>query len=116
MGSSMNHKSRFIPLALVLLACADKKEDTAARSPRPPETLFFKEGCVGCHGPGSMFAAKLVSARNRPVEEIARWILHPEQMHPGSMMPGYAGRLSQEEALVLARWLKAGNPLPPVSE
>ncbi len=105
-----------LSLALALFACSDKKDTAAASSPRPPETLFFKEGCVGCHGPGSMFAGKLVHARTLPVEEIARWILHPEQMHPGSMMPGYAERLSQEEALGLARWLKAGNPVAPVSE
>jgi mono/diheme cytochrome c family protein len=112
----MNHKTLFIPLALVLLACTDKKDDTAARAPRPPEELFFKEGCIGCHGPGSMFAARLVTTRARPPEEIARWILHPTQMNPGSMMPAYAGRISQEEALALARWIKSGNPVPPASE
>jgi hypothetical protein len=32
------------------------------------------------------------------------------------MMPSYAKRLSQEEALALARWIKAGNPAPPASE
>jgi mono/diheme cytochrome c family protein len=83
---------------------------------RTPEKLFFREGCIACHGPGRVYAAKLVNARTRPVEEIAQWILHPEKMRPGSMMPSYAKRLSQEEALSLARWIKAGNPAPPASE
>ncbi len=83
---------------------------------RTPEKLFFREGCIACHGPGSIHASKLVSARARTAEEIAQWILHPEQMRPGSMMPSYAKRLSQEEALALARWIKAGNPAPPASE
>ena len=83
---------------------------------RTPEKLFFREGCIACHGPGRVYSSKLVNARTRSVEEIAQWILHPEQMRPGSMMPSYARRLSQEEALALARWIKAGNPVPPDSE
>jgi mono/diheme cytochrome c family protein len=69
-------------------------------------------GCKACHGPGSAYGSILVRARGKPAEEIAKWILHPEQMRPGTLMPGYAKRLSQEQALALANWIKAGNPAP----
>ncbi|HEY0094514.1 MAG TPA: cytochrome c [Archangium sp.] len=83
-----------------------------ASSTPTPDQLFFNLGCRACHGPGSAYAASLVNARARPVEEIARYILHPEQVRPGTMMPSYAHRMTQEEALSVARWIKAGNPPP----
>jgi len=84
-----------------------------ANTARTPEQLFFNLGCRACHGPGSAYAASIVNARARTAEEIARYILHPEQVRPGTMMPSYEGRMTQEEALSLGRWIKAGNPPPP---
>ncbi len=84
----------------------------AATAPPTPEQLWAKMGCRACHGPGSAYAPVIAQARSKPVEDIARWILNPEQVRPGSLMPSYARRLSQEEALALAGWIKAGNPAP----
>jgi mono/diheme cytochrome c family protein len=98
---------------------------TAQASPPPanptrtPEQLFFNLGCRACHGPGSAYAASIVNARSivqaraRTAEEIARYILHPEKVRPKTMMPSYAHRMTEEEALSLGRWIKAGNPPPP---
>jgi mono/diheme cytochrome c family protein len=133
-------RTTFLSMALALLACSEQSKTppppsastvfkdapsespgasaapqaspTPPPAPETPEQLFFSLGCKACHGPGSAYASLLVTARNKPAEEIARWILHPEQMRPGTMMPGYAQRLSQEQALALARWIKAGNPKP----
>lgn len=84
-----------------------------ANATRTPEQLFFNLGCRACHGPGSSYASSIVNARARTAEEIARYILHPEKVRPGTMMPSYAGRMTQEEALSLGQWIKAGNPPPP---
>ncbi|HEX8819853.1 MAG TPA: cytochrome c, partial [Archangium sp.] len=87
-------------------ASATPASPTPARPTRTPDQLFFNLGCRACHGPGSAYASSLVNARARPVEEIARYILHPEQVRPGTMMPSFAHRMTQEEALSLARWIK----------
>jgi mono/diheme cytochrome c family protein len=84
-----------------------------ANATRTPEQLFFNLGCRACHGPGSVYASSIVNARARTAEEIAQYILHPEKVRPGTMMPGYAHRMTEEEALSLGRWIKAGNPPPP---
>lgn len=84
-----------------------------AKPTRTPEQLFFNLGCRACHGPGSAYASSLGTARARTAEEIARYILHPEQVRPGTMMPSYAHRMTQQEALSLGQWIKAGNPPPP---
>ena len=84
-----------------------------ATSTRTPEQLFFDLGCRACHGPGSSYASSIVQARARTAEEIARYILHPEKVRPKTMMPSYSGRMTQEEALSLGKWIKAGNPPPP---
>jgi mono/diheme cytochrome c family protein len=69
-------------------------------------------GCKACHGPRGPYASRLANARLRPAQEIAQWILHPEKLNPRTLMPGYAQRLSEEQALALAQWIKAGNPAP----
>ena len=83
-----------------------------SNEPRPPEKLFTDLGCVACHGEGRPFAPRLANARDKPAETVAVWILDPQKINPGTVMPSFAGRLSTTEALALARWIKAGNPTP----
>ncbi|HEX8441370.1 hypothetical protein [Archangium sp.] len=83
-----------------------------AKTGRTPEQLFFDLGCKACHGPGSSYAAVLANTRGKSAEVVAMWILDPQKVRPGTMMPSYAGRISTAEALALAQWLKAGNPAP----
>jgi mono/diheme cytochrome c family protein len=84
-----------------------------ANTARTPEQLFVNLGCRACHGPGGAFASALPKARTKQAEVIAMWILDPQKVRPGTMMPSFAGRLTTDEALSLARWIKAGNPAPP---
>jgi mono/diheme cytochrome c family protein len=110
-----------LSLAATLLGCPDKKEQGASASenaatpqpPRPPEELFVSLKCRNCHGPGSMFAPALANARGKPDETVAMWILDAQKVRPGTAMPSFEGLLSTQEALALARWIKAGNPPPP---
>jgi mono/diheme cytochrome c family protein len=75
-----------------------------------PEVLFAELGCSACHAPGARFHPQLVRARGKDAEQLARWILRPEAFQPGTPMPSYAGRLSEGEALALARWVKEAAP------
>ena len=110
-----------LSLAATLVGCPDKKEPGAAASenagppqpPRPPEELFTGLKCHGCHGPSAMFASSLVNARSKPDETVAMWILDAQKVRPGTAMPSFVGLMSTQEALVLARWIKAGNPAAP---
>ncbi|MGC3999447.1 MAG: cytochrome c [Anaeromyxobacter sp.] len=77
---------------------------------RGPEVIFQTLGCAACHGPGAPYEAQLHTARARPVEELAAWILRPEATRPGTQMPSYAGLISDEEARALAAWVRAGAP------
>ena len=79
---------------------------------RLPEQLFRDVGCVACHGPSAAFHKKIVDARGKPEAEIAAWILHPEKVKPTTAMPTFANVVTPDEALALARWIKAGNPPP----
>jgi mono/diheme cytochrome c family protein len=77
---------------------------------RTPEQLFFSLGCRACHAPGAAFGPVLANARGKPPEVVAMWILDPQKVKPGTMMPSFSGRLSTSEALALANWIKAGHP------
>ncbi|MFY0526662.1 c-type cytochrome [Archangium gephyra] len=83
-----------------------------AAAARTPEQLFFSLGCTACHGPGRAYAPVLANSRGRPAEVVAMWILDPQKVKPGTLMPSFTGRLSTAEALALAQWIKAGNPAP----
>ena len=107
-----------LSMAVALAGCSEKKEaetsasgNTAtAQAPRPPEELFASLSCRNCHGSGAMFAPALVNARSKPDETVAMWILDAQKVRPGTGMPSYADLMSTQEALSLARWIKAGNP------
>lgn len=89
---------------------APRGGEPPASTARTPEQLFSSLGCPACHGPGRAFTAALANSRDKPAEVVAMWILEPQKVKPGTMMPSFVGRLSTEEALALAQWLKAGNP------
>ncbi len=91
-------------------ATAPRATEPPASEARTPEQLFFSLGCTACHGPGRAFATSLANSREKPPEVVAMWILDPQKVRPGTMMPSYSGRLSTAEALALAQWIKAGNP------
>ncbi|ATB34386.1 c-type cytochrome [Melittangium boletus] len=113
-----------LSMAVVFTGCPDKKEQespasgtaTTAAPPRPPEELFSSLKCRNCHGEGSMFAAALVNARSKPDETVAMWILDAQKVRPGTGMPSFVGLMSTQEALSLARWIKAGNPVAAPAE
>lgn len=81
-----------------------------ANAGRPPEQLFFDLGCRACHAPRAAFGAVLANARGKPPEVVAMWILDPQKVKPGTVMPSFVGRLTTSEALALANWIKAGHP------
>ncbi|MCY1073354.1 c-type cytochrome [Archangium lansingense] len=91
---------------------AQQASEPPANDARTPEQLFLSLGCPACHGAGRPFAASLANSREKPPEVVAMWILDPQKVRPGTMMPSYTGRLSTAEALALAQWIKAGNPAP----
>ena len=110
----------WLPWAVFLVGCPDKSEPPAAASGsapaaqavRPPETLFVELKCRNCHGESSLFASALVNARSKPDEAVAMWILDAQKIRPGTGMPSFVELMSTQEALALARWIKAGNPAP----
>ncbi|KFA92217.1 c-type cytochrome [Archangium violaceum] len=77
---------------------------------RSPEQLFTTLGCTACHAPGRAYSAVLANSRDKAPEVVAMWILDPQKVKPGTLMPSFTGRISTAEALALAQWLKAGNP------
>ena len=93
-------------------ASAQQASEPPVGNARSPEQLFFSLGCTACHGPGRAYASVLADSRGRPPEVVAMWILDPQKVKPGTLMPSYTGRLSTAEALALAQWIKAGNPTP----
>ena len=89
---------------------AQQASEPPVGNARTPEQLFSSLGCVACHGPGRAYAPVLANSRGRPPEVVAMWILDPQKVKPGTLMPSFTGRLSTAEALALAQWIKAGNP------
>jgi mono/diheme cytochrome c family protein len=89
---------------------AQQASEPPAGNARTPEQLFSTLGCTACHGPGRAYAPVLANSRERAPEVVAMWILDPQKVKPGTLMPSFIGRLSTAEALALAQWIKAGNP------
>ncbi|HYO73313.1 MAG TPA: cytochrome c [Archangium sp.] len=81
-----------------------------AADARSPEQLFSSLGCTACHAPGRAYGPVLANSRDKAPEVVAMWILDPQKVKPGTLMPSYTGRISTAEALALAQWIKAGNP------
>jgi mono/diheme cytochrome c family protein len=84
---------------------------TPSDKDRTPEQLFDTLGCRVCHGAGGLFAASLPNARGKPAETVAMWILDAQKVKPGTPMPSFVDRITTKEALALAHWIKAGNPV-----
>ncbi|HEX7150883.1 MAG TPA: c-type cytochrome [Thermoanaerobaculia bacterium] len=94
------------------LSTVPKFEKQIARTAAPPakkgddpSKMFASLGCTSCHGQGAQFEAKLQNAKGKNVEDVARWIRHPEQFKPGTPMPTYASLLAEEDAIRLAQWV-----------
>jgi len=64
-----------------------------------PKRAFDQLGCVGCHGKGAAYEAKLQQALGKPAAEVARWIRNPELYRPGTPMPTFASVLDENAAL-----------------
>jgi mono/diheme cytochrome c family protein len=78
------------------------------------DARFVALGCVACHAEGAAFREKLRAAADRPVEEVARRILHPEAFNPNTQMPTFAGRVDEAEAHRLAEYAQGeARKLPP---
>lgn len=82
-----------------------------ASDTKDPELLWSRVGCVACHGERAPFADKLAAAKDKPVEEIARWIRHAQELKPGTQMPTFAAVLTEAQALALAEWVKQRQAL-----
>jgi mono/diheme cytochrome c family protein len=75
-----------------------------------PARRFTALGCVGCHGKGRQYEAKLQQAKVKPRDQLARWIRNPETFLPGTIMPTFAPVLDEAGALELAEWIRGGGP------
>ncbi|HEX5753124.1 MAG TPA: cytochrome c [Archangium sp.] len=98
------------PQAPTPTAQQQEGSEPPAADARSPEQLFSSLGCTACHGPGRAYSAVLARSRDKAPEVVAMWILDPQKVKPGTLMPSFTGRISTAEALVLAQWIKAGNP------
>lgn len=90
-----------------------KVQNVVARTAAPPAKkgddpakLFVSLGCTSCHAAGAQYHARLANAKGKNVEDVARWIRHPEQFKPGTPMPTYASLLAEEDAVRLAQWVQ----------
>lgn len=98
------------PAPVVAAVAPVQKYVEGPEGPRPAETLFTQLGCKACHGPGSLYAAKIVEARPKPEQDLAVWILNPQKIRPGVQMPPFEAVMSENEAVAMAKWIKEGNP------
>ncbi|MFN7130726.1 MAG: hypothetical protein ACK4N5_01505 [Myxococcales bacterium] len=91
-------------------APAAKGEAIAAKPGREPEALFKTLGCRGCHAVGAPFHKAILNAQQKPEKDVQQWILYPQKIRPGVQMPNFAPLMTEQEALEMAKWIKAGNP------
>lgn len=71
-----------------------------------PAVLWSALGCNACHGAGAPYAAKIAGAKDKPTEEVARWIRHAPEVKPGTQMPTFAALINDAQAQALAEWVK----------
>jgi mono/diheme cytochrome c family protein len=76
------------------------------RTDDPGDVLFVKLGCVSCHGDGAPYRDKIHAALVKSDADVARWILDPQQLKPGSAMPSFDGAIDRAQAEQLARYVK----------
>lgn len=74
-----------------------------------PAKMFVSLGCTSCHAPGAQYHQKLAQAKGKNVDDVARWIRHPEQFRPGTPMPTYAKLIDEDAAVRLARYVQTMN-------
>lgn len=70
-----------------------------------PETLFVSVGCAACHGENAPHRDRLRGARGKSEAAVASWILDPQAVKPGSIMPSFNGTLDRTQAEGLARYV-----------
>jgi mono/diheme cytochrome c family protein len=77
----------------------------------PPEEVFAALGCATCHSASGPFRDALRGLATRPTTAIAAGIRHPEEAHPATQMPTFAGIVDLDRSMTLARWLQQADPL-----
>jgi len=70
-----------------------------------PETLFVSVGCAACHGDQAPYRDRLRGAGGKSEAAIAAWILDPQSIKPGSLMPSFNRTLDRAQAEGLARYV-----------
>lgn len=70
------------------------------------EAMFVNVGCAACHGQNGPHRDKLSAALDKSDDDVARWILDPQAIKPGSAMPSFAGTLDRAQAERLAAYVK----------
>jgi mono/diheme cytochrome c family protein len=71
-----------------------------------PQLLWSELGCVACHGEKGQYREKIQAAAGKSVDQVARWIRHPEAEKPGTQMPTFASVVDEDRALLLAVWVQ----------
>jgi mono/diheme cytochrome c family protein len=101
---------RTVLIALVvgsLLAATPAAAQSAGDAGDPGRTIFFAQGCYGCHRlgvAGTPIAHDLSHVGRKYSEaELAKWLRDPASQKPTAHMPRLA--LSEDEIRALARYL-----------
>jgi mono/diheme cytochrome c family protein len=94
-------------IAGVLLVVTAASAQTAPDSVEPGRTVFFNQGCYGCHRlgvAGTPIAHDLAHVGSKYSQaQLERWLRDPASQKPTAHMPRLA--LSEEEIRALARYL-----------
>jgi mono/diheme cytochrome c family protein len=71
-----------------------------------PESQFIALGCVSCHAKGAPYHDKIKACANKPVGDVARWILDARAIKPDTKMPTFSEQLSEAQAWQMAAWVQ----------
>ena len=90
------------------------QENNLPEEAAPGARLFAEVGCINCHtylsegaqGPGPELTD--IGTRKRGVEYWIRWIRNPDEVKPGSQMPGFP-TLTEEQLRELGVFLEASK-------